>query len=124
MKRSSGFTIVEIMIVVVIIGLLAAMAVPGYQKIRQNSVASKMDNDARQIASAAQQYFLETSSTVVNFAWTPLTGQIGDPLSSWVKQVGAGYTSFPTTLNMGMPFSVTHPLAVAPRTYSVEGQKQ
>ena len=60
-----GFTLVEIMIVVVIIGLLAAMAIPAFQRVRQNSRVSAMDNDARQLASAAQQYMLENSVTTV-----------------------------------------------------------
>ncbi|MGY8695741.1 MAG: hypothetical protein ACKVGW_16300 [Verrucomicrobiia bacterium] len=44
------------MIVVVIIGLLAAMAIPAFQKVRESSRGSAMDNDARQLASAAQQH--------------------------------------------------------------------
>lgn len=122
-RNSRGFTLVEIMIVVVIIGLLAAMAIPAFQKVRQNAMASKMDNDARQIASAAQQYYLETNSTFVNFTCTA-AGVVGNPLSSWVKQVGSGYTTFPTALNVTAPFSVLHPLASTARTYNSEGQKQ
>lgn len=38
-----GFTLVEIMIVVVIIGLLAAMAIPAFQKVRESSRSSAMD---------------------------------------------------------------------------------
>lgn len=67
MQKNSkkGFTLVEIMIVVVIIGLLAAMAVPAFQQVRERSLQSVMDNDARQVAAAANQYFLESSARSV-----------------------------------------------------------
>ena len=60
-KKTSkkGFTLVEIMIVVVIIGLLAAMAVPAFQKVRQNSQTSAIENNLRQVASGGAQYLLE-----------------------------------------------------------------
>lgn len=57
----SGFTLVEIMIVVAIIALLAAIAVPGFLRARKRSQASKIINDLRMIDSAMDQYAIETS---------------------------------------------------------------
>ena len=93
-RSTKGFTLVEIMIVVVIIGLLAAMAIPAFKKVRENSIGKAMENDARQIGSAAQQYFLENpSATSVTFGANTATGMLtGDDLLPYVKQVSKGYT--------------------------------
>jgi prepilin-type N-terminal cleavage/methylation domain-containing protein len=55
-----GFTLVEIMIVVAIIALLAAIAVPGFLRARKRSQASRILNDLRMIDSAIDQYAIET----------------------------------------------------------------
>lgn len=59
-KKHAGFTLVEIMIVVAIIALLAAIAVPGFLRARKRSQASKILNDLRMIDSAVDQYAIET----------------------------------------------------------------
>ena len=60
-KRRGGFTLVEIMIVVAIIALLAAIAVPGFLRARKRSQASRIMNDLRMIDSAVDQYAIENN---------------------------------------------------------------
>jgi prepilin-type N-terminal cleavage/methylation domain-containing protein len=73
-KKRGGFTLVEIMIVVAIIALLAAIAVPGFLRARKRSQASRIINDLRLIDAAVDQYAIEnnrtTGSSVPTDAWT------------------------------------------------------
>lgn len=72
--KRAGFTLVEIMIVVAIIALLAAIAVPGFLRARKRSQASKILNDLRLIDAAVDQYAIEnakaTGATVEITDWT------------------------------------------------------
>ncbi|HZQ47845.1 MAG TPA: prepilin-type N-terminal cleavage/methylation domain-containing protein [Verrucomicrobiae bacterium] len=58
-SRKSGFTLVEIMIVVAIIGLLAAIAIPNFARARTTSQANACINNLRQIDGAKQTWALE-----------------------------------------------------------------
>jgi type IV pilus assembly protein PilA len=64
LKMKKGFTLVEIMIVVAIIGLLAAIAIPAYIKTRKDTFAKDCANNLRQIRDGQQRYAFEHNNTV------------------------------------------------------------
>jgi prepilin-type N-terminal cleavage/methylation domain-containing protein len=69
-KSRGGFTLVEIMIVVAIIALLAAIAVPNFLRARKRSQATRCLEDLRIIDSACDQYAIENNkSTGDAVAW-------------------------------------------------------
>ena len=62
-KNRGGFTLVEIMIVVAIIALLAAIAVPNFLRARKRSQATRILEDLRMIDAGVDQYAIESNRT-------------------------------------------------------------
>jgi type IV pilus assembly protein PilA len=100
-RRAQGFTLVEIMIVVVIIGLLAAMAIPAFQKVRATSQDKAVMNNMRQIGAAADQYYLEFgASTVI------LSSLVGSP--SYIRAISTvANETYPAGLRQENPIIVS-----------------
>ncbi|MGH8164931.1 MAG: type II secretion system protein [Rhodanobacteraceae bacterium] len=94
-KKRGGFTLVEIMIVVAIIALLAAIAVPGFLRARKRSQASRVINDLRLIDAAVDQYAIEnnktTGSTVATADWTAYMKKGSSLYNTGADLFGNGY---------------------------------
>jgi type IV pilus assembly protein PilA len=110
--NSKGFTLVEIMIVVVIIGLLAAMAIPAFQKVRTSSQDKAVLNNARQLSAGADQYYLENGVSTVT-----LTDLLGP--TSYVKALNTvANETYPTYFTQGVTVTITSVAGTRTITYS------
>jgi prepilin-type N-terminal cleavage/methylation domain-containing protein len=100
MSRSRrGFTLIELLIVVVIIGLLAAIAIPKFQNTKGKAYTASLRSDLRNLATAEEAYFYETTS------YTSSLASLNFDLSSGVV------VTFGVASAAGWSAKVTHPLA-------------
>ncbi|HZM06578.1 MAG TPA: prepilin-type N-terminal cleavage/methylation domain-containing protein [Candidatus Saccharimonadales bacterium] len=108
-SRKAGFTLVEIMIVVAIIGLLAAIAIPNFVRARTTAQMNACINNLRLIDSSKQQWALEqhqnTTSTPASSALQPYLGRgsngelpvcPADPQASWATSYNGGINAVGT----------------------------
>jgi len=101
-ERQSGFTLVELMIVISIIGILAAIAVPQFLAYKDRAFCSEVKSDLANLAAHQEAYFLENNvylavtrnpdgtSNIPNFKWTAgvtLASSTGGP-ASWTALAG------------------------------------
>jgi prepilin-type N-terminal cleavage/methylation domain-containing protein len=88
----AGFTIVEIMVVVVIVSLMASLAIPAFKAFRESTIQKQVLNDGRLIGQAAQQYMMEYGVAEVAFS-IDADGQLRGPLSEWIRKLSPGVSS-------------------------------
>jgi type IV pilus assembly protein PilA len=111
-RSDGGFTLVELMIVVVIIGLLATMAIPAFKKVRQASQDKAILNNARQLSAAADQYFLEYGASTASIS--ELVGT-----SNYVKAIQlVANETYPDVYTQAQAMTITGIAGVRTITYA------
>jgi type IV pilus assembly protein PilA len=111
-KKNNAFTLVEIMIVVVIIGLLASMAIPAFQKVRTDSQDKAILNNARQLGAASDQYYLENGVSTVT-----LSDLLGP--TSYIKSLNTvAQETYPQMFTQGITITITGVAGTRTITYA------
>jgi len=91
-NRKSGFTLVEIMIVVAIIGLLAAIAIPNFVRARESAQLNSIANNLRILEGAKEQWALENKqATTATVTTSMLTDYLKN--NTIVPVVGESYSA-------------------------------
>jgi prepilin-type N-terminal cleavage/methylation domain-containing protein len=118
---NQGFTLVEIMIVVAIVGLLAALAVPGFVKARKQSQGRRIMNDCRQMDAAIDQWSVNSgiadgttidtvaAGTYLKTAWNTvdlLGNQFGGTGQTGTGQIQVSTATKSSLANVGIDWGV------------------
>jgi len=110
-KKNEGFTLIELMIVIAIIGILAAIAIPQFSAYRQRSYNAGAEADLRNAATAQEAYYVDAQK--YNPTITELIGATYGLYTSQSVTVGGGAGA--------TQYTMTSFHASGSKTYSLTG---
>lgn len=94
-RARAGFTVVELIIVVAIIGLLATIIIPKFSSSREKALIAAMKSDLRNLVTVQESWLADSGSYVTSFPptiWSPSTGVTGPTINltptGWTASVG------------------------------------
>ena len=96
-RNEKGFTLIELMIVVAIIGILAAIAIPQFSAYRERAYIASMKADCNSVRTAEEAYFVDYdiyTTTVANLSGIPTTFSAGNSVTVTAGATGTIATGF------------------------------
>ena len=102
--KSSGFTLLELMITVAIVGILAAIAIPSYNGYLKTAKMTEAQNNLAAIALAEEEYYLENNNYFTGDGWATLESASG---GLWIRTKGSDGYNFDYAISSSSGWTAT-----------------